>query len=176
MPVGAQPVSISKEIASAAARGVEERGETNGVPEHDVDSSRLVDLREILTTTKLRLLQQILASPTGALSAVELAARNIITESTIRDHLRELANRDEPIVKTLDPETNDPVPNGIPRKYYAVTEYGIGLLKQVGMYDQIGILYDIYEAADLQLPSADDRTVSIEDIEDYPHRPSPDWL
>lgn len=145
-------------------------------PEHDTDSDRLSDLRAILTETKIRLLQQILASPTGALSAVELAARNDITESTIRDHLRDLSQRDRPIVRTLDAETDDSVPNGIPRKYYAVTEYGIDLLKQVGLYEQIGILYDMYEAADLELPHADERPVAIEDIEAYEHRPTPGWL
>lgn len=74
---------------------------------------------------------------------------------------------------THDAGTDDPVPNGIPRKYYAVTEYGINLLKQVGLYEQVGILY---EAADLQLPDAGDRPVSIDDIEEYEHWPSPDWL
>ncbi|QKY18893.1 helix-turn-helix transcriptional regulator [Halolamina sp. CBA1230] len=143
---------------------------------HDVDGSLIDDLRAILGETKIRLLQQILASPTGALSAVELAARNSITESTIRDHLRELAEREEPIVTTLDAETDEPVPNGVPRKYYAVTEHGIDLLKRVGLYEQIGILYDMYEAADLRLPDAEDRPVSIERIEAYEHRPSPDWL
>lgn len=167
---------MSKEIASASVHGVSGSDAPGSMPGHDVDADRIGDLRDILNETKIRLLQQILASRTGALSAVELAARNEITESTIRDHLRELADRDEPIVLTLEAETDGPVPNGIPRKYYAVTEYGIGLLKQVGMYEQIGILYDVYEAADLRLPDADGRPVSIEDIEDYPHRPAPDWL
>jgi len=170
---GGELVCMSKEIASA--RG-EEGSNGPGAPGHDVDTDRIADLRDILNETKIRLLQQILASRTGALSAVELAARNMITESTIRDHLRELADRDDPIVTTLDTETDDPVPNGIPRKYYAVTEYGIDLLKQVGLYEQAGILYDMYEAADLRLPDAADRPVSIEDIEEYEHRPSPDWL
>lgn len=151
------------------------KGQT-GLPKHKMNADRLSDLRTILTETKARLLQQILASPTGALSAVELAARNDITESTIRDHLRDLTHRDRPIVQTLDAETDERVPNGIPRKYYAVTEYGIDLLKQVGLYEQIGILYDMYEAADLELPDADDRSVSIHDIEEYEHRPTPDWL
>lgn len=154
-----------------------DRGETQPeVPEHETDPDRLSDLRAILTETKVRLLQQILASPTGALSAVELAARNDITESTIRDHLRDLIERDRPIIRPLEAETDGRVPNGIPRKYYAVTEYGISLLKQVGLYEQIGILYDAYAAADLKLPDADERPVDINDIESYEHRPTPDWL
>lgn len=174
--VARQLVNMPEEIAPVSAG---DEGESNGpgnVPNHDVNTDRIGDLRDILNETKIRLLQQILASRTGALSAVELAARNQITESTIRDHLSELADRDKSIVTTLDAETDDPVPNGIPRKYYAVTEYGIDLLKQVGLYEQIGILYDMYEAADLQLPDAEDRPVNIEEIEEYEHRPSPDWL
>lgn len=153
----------------------DEEGETDK-PVHDVDTELIGDLRVILSETKIQLLQQLHASPTGALSAVELAARNAITESTIRDHLRELTDRERPIVTTLDATTNEPVPNGIPWKYYSVTEYGISLLKQIGMYEQIGILYDMYEAADLRLPDADERPVTIETIEEYEHRPSPDWL
>lgn len=69
-----------------------------------------------------------------------------------------------------------PVPNGIPRKYYTVPEYGIELLRQVNLYEQIGILYDMYEAADLSLPSSETRPVDIEEIEDFDYRPRPDWL
>jgi predicted ArsR family transcriptional regulator len=141
-----------------------------------LDADYLADLRVILTRPKVRLLQQILASPTGALSAVELAARNEITESTIRDHLRDLENRDEPVVTTLEVDIEGRVPNGVPRKYVAVTEYGVNLLKQVGLYEQIGIIYDMYEAADLKLSDIADRSISIADIETYPHRPEPDWL
>lgn len=144
--------------------------------EHGISREIVSDLQAILSETKIRLLQQILASDTAALGAVELAARNDITESTIRDHLRELADRDKQIVRTLDAETDDPVPNGIPRQYYAVTEYGIDLLKQIDMYEQVGLLYDMYSAADLALPDTEERPVGIEDIEQYEHRPSPDWL
>jgi DNA-binding CsgD family transcriptional regulator len=170
-----QQTCMSKELTRDVPSSDTNETQTE-FPEHETDTDRLSDLRAILTETKIRLLQQILASPTGALSAVELAARNDITESTIRDHLRDLSQRDRPIVRTLEAETDDSVPNGIPRKYYAVTEYGIDLLTQLGLYEQIGILYDMYEAADLELPDADERPVSIEDIETYEHRPTPDWL
>ncbi|NGM70269.1 hypothetical protein G6M89_14830 [Natronolimnobius sp. AArcel1] len=165
---------MSQDVSSSAAYLGGEDG-SGQVVEHNVDPDRLADLRAILTEPKARLLQQILASQTGALSAVELAARNEITESTIRDHLRNLQNRDPKIVTVLEADAS-PVPNGIPRKYYAVTEYGIGLLKQVNLYDQIGILYDMYEAAELELPDIGKRPVTIEEIEWYEHRPSPDWL
>lgn len=176
MMMGVQATCMSKEIQHASSAADESSSSKITLPEHELEANRLSDLRAILTQTKVRLLQQILASSTGALSAVELAARNDITESTIRDHLRDLAHRDDSIIQTMDAETDDPVPNGIPRKYYAVTEYGIDLLNQVGLYEQIGILYDMYEAADLELPDADDRPVSIHDIEAYEHRPTPDWL
>lgn len=38
----------------------------------------------------------------------------------------------------------DSIPNTIPRTDYAVSKYGIELLKQVGMYDGIAILYQVY--------------------------------
>ncbi|RBI59990.1 hypothetical protein DMJ13_20090 [halophilic archaeon] len=60
--------------------------------------------------------------------------------------------------------------------YFAVTEYSISLLKQADLYDQIGLLYDMYEAADLQLPDADNQPVTLDEIENYDHRPTPDWL
>jgi len=167
-----------EDLCMAGERSDVSKGDSSdgqgGRPEHGNDAERLRDLRAILTKTKVTLLQQMLASPTGALSAVELAARSEITESTIRDHLRDLTQRERPIVEVLEAETDDPVPNGIPRKYYAVSEYGIELLKQVGLYEQIGIIYDMYEAADLSVPA--DRPRDIEEIEGYEHRPTPEWL
>lgn len=145
------------------------------LPEHDIDQTRLAALRTILHPAKLRLLQQILASPTGALSAPELAARNEITDSTIRDHLQVLENHDPQIITALKP-TESPVPHGIPRRYYAVTNYGTNLLKQTGQYEPVGVLYDAYEAADLELPIQEDHPVTLEDIETYEHRPEPSWL
>ncbi|NGM69207.1 hypothetical protein G6M89_09335 [Natronolimnobius sp. AArcel1] len=145
------------------------------LPDHGFDDDRLDDLRTILMPAKTRILQQILASPTGALSAVELAARSTTTESTIRDHLRDLQDRTPEIITDLK-ASESPVPNGIPRKYFAVTEYGISLLKQVNLYDQIGVLYDMYEAADLELPNSDARPVTLAEIETYEYRPTPNWL
>ena len=91
------------------------------LPNHDIDESRLNDLRTVLSPTKLRLLQQILASPTGALSAPELAARNTITSSTIRDHISDLRDTDPQIITTLEP-TKSPVPAGAHARREAVPE------------------------------------------------------
>lgn len=146
------------------------------LPSHDLDTDSLDELGGNLSKPKIRLMQQILASPTGALSVIELTARNQITESTIRDHLRDLENREKPLVHALEVNTEGCIPRGIPRKYYAVSEIGIERLKQARLFDQVGILHDMYEAAELDLPNADDRAVTIEDVEAYPHRPTPDWL
>ncbi|WP_124190527.1 hypothetical protein [Natrarchaeobius oligotrophus] len=165
---------MPQDVSSSTTR-LDSKDASGKVVEHEVNPDRLAALRAILVEPKVRLLQQILASPTGALSAVELAARNEITESTIRDHLRDLQNQDPEIVTVLEANTS-PVPNGIPRKYYAVTECGVDLLKQVNLYEQIGILYDMYEAAELELPDSDERPVTITNIEKFEHRPSPTWL
>lgn len=146
-----------------------------GYPEHGLDEERMNDLRDVLIPTNARLIQQILASSSGALSVVELAARNSISESSIRDHLRDLKDRDRPIVTSLD-ACESSVPRGIPERYYAVTKHGINLLRQAHLYHQIGALYDMYQSAELQLPDEESREVSLEDIEAYEHRPRPDWL
>lgn len=91
----------------------------------------------------LRLLQQILAIEWGSLSARELAYRNPeITESTVRDHLREMATRDRPLVAKLNAKTRE---QNVPWTYYAVTEYAIELLKELGAYEGISVLYRMYE-------------------------------
>lgn len=132
------------------------------------DEDRLADLRYVLQPTRLRLLQQILATDWGSLSPAELAFRNPdVSESTIRDHLREMTNRDRPLTAKLT------VPEGkgeraVPRTFYAVTEYGIELLKSVDMYEGISLLYQAYESVE--------RPDEIREIERFDHRPEPDWL
>lgn len=130
------------------------------------DEERLADMRTVLEPRTLRILQQLLASETGALSPKEVAFRNSeITESTVRDHLRTLT--EEGLTEKLEPDI-DGIPNTIPRTYYAVSEYGIELLKQVGMYDGVAILYQVYREMD--------RPEGIREIEEWEHRPVPDWL
>ena len=130
------------------------------------DEERLADMRAVLEPRTLRILQQLLASETGALSPKEVAFRNPdVTESTVRDHLRTLT--EEGLTEKLEPDV-DSVPNSIPRTYYAVSEYGIELLKQVGMYDGVAILYQVYQEMD--------RPEDIQVIEEWEYRPVPDWL
>lgn len=139
---------------------------STGVPQIEYNEDHLRDLREVLSPPKLRLLQQILATEWGSLSARELAYRNPeLTESTIRDHLRALSTRERPFVAQLEAETKQ---KGVPWNYYAVTEYGIELLKKVDMYDGISLLYQAYQAME--------RTDEIQQIEEFKHRPTPDWL
>jgi len=49
-----------------------------------------------------------------------------------------------------------------------VSEYGVELLQQVGMYDGVAILYQVYREMD--------RPENIRAIEEWEHRPVPDWL
>lgn len=91
------------------------------------------------------LLQQILATDTASLSAVELAAFRDEDVEDVDERLERMANEDNPLVTTLD--IDHPVGVGVPSRFYAVTQHGIDLLKQARMYEQIGILYDSYRAA-----------------------------
>lgn len=49
-----------------------------------------------------------------------------------------------------------------------MTEYAIGLLKELGAYEGISVLYQMYEQME--------RTTDIERIEAFEYRPTPDWL
>jgi RIO-like serine/threonine protein kinase len=98
----------------------------------------------------VRLMQQLLASRHASLSLSELAARNQEGESELEEHLGDLMERG--LVTTLGEEST----------YYAVTDEGVDLLQQADLYDQIGILHDMYEAVG----------VGVEDGD----RPQPEWL
>lgn len=137
-------------------------------PAVSYDEDRLADLRYVLQPTRLRLLQQILATDWGSLSPAELAFRNPdVSESTVRDHLREMAQRDRPITAKLA-VAEGAREQGVPRTFYAVTEYGIELLRTVGMYEGLSLLYQVYANID--------RPDEIRSIEAFEHRPEPDWL
>jgi hypothetical protein len=133
------------------------------------DEQRIRDLRDLLEPRKVKLLQQILATEWGSLSPAELAVRNPeVTDSTIRDHLRTMAQRERPFVVKLEDEEQKHAGGDLPWTYYAVTEYGVELLEQTGFYDSITLLYQAYDAA--ETPE------EIRHIEAYDGRPTPDWL
>lgn len=146
--------------------GPDTASENAVTPSYDED--HLADLRYVLQPTRLQLLQQILATDWGTLSPAELAFRNPdVSESTIRDHLREMTQRDRPMTAKLT-VADGKGKRGIPRTFYAVTEYGIELLKSVGMYEGISLLYQLYENVE--------RPDEIRAIEAFEHRPEPEWL
>lgn len=131
------------------------------------DEDRLAAMRELLREHYLRIVQQILASDTGALSPKEVAFRNegIIAESTVRDHLHSL--HENGYIEKLEPEV-DTIPNTIPRTFYAASEFTIDLLKELGLWENLGMLYQIYDVLE--------RPDDIKAIEDWDERPVPDWI
>lgn len=131
------------------------------------DGDRLTAMRELLDEQNLRIVQQLLASETGALSPKEVAFRNrgVISESTVRDHLRALEEKG--FVEKLEPNV-ERIPNDIPRTFYAPSSMAIELLKQMGLWDNLGMLYQLYSALD--------RPQDIQRIKDWEHRPAPDWF
>lgn len=127
------------------------------------DTDQIRQMRAVLSETRLGLIQQVLASDSGALSVEELAYRNTdLNERTIDYHLRELA--DEGVVTRL--KADDPA-NDLPNTYWAVTETGVELLKRLGFYEEIAVL--------AEADSALTRTMRIKTIENFEGRPEPDW-
>lgn len=131
------------------------------------DEDRLAAIRELLEEHNLRIVQQLLASETGALSPKEVAFRNrgVISESTVRDHLRTLT--DHGFVEKLEPDV-DTIPNEMPRTFYAASPLAIELLKQIGLWDNLGMLYQLYSSLE--------RPADIQRIEEWEHRPTPEWI
>ena len=166
---GSSPSRIGKAIDPTAGDLLEvpeERPE--GVPPHSYDEERLADLRYVLQPTRLRLLQQILATDWASLSPAELTFRNPdVSESTVRDHLREMTQRERPITAKLT-VTDGNGRRDVPRTYYAVTEHGVDLLQSVDAYEGISLLYQLYESVE--------RPDEIRKIEEFDHRPEPEWL
>ncbi|SDR16813.1 hypothetical protein [Halopelagius longus] len=131
------------------------------------DGNRLGAMRELLEEHKLRIVQQLLASETGALSPKEVAFRNegLISESTVRDHLRTLTEKG--FVEKLEPDVES-IPNEMPRTFYAASKFAIELLQQMGLWENLGMLYQIYDSLD--------RPEDIQRIEEWDGRPTPNWL
>lgn len=137
------------------------------VVEELYDEERLEAKRELLEEHNLRIVQQLLASDTGALSPKEVAFRNegIISESTVRDHLRELTEKE--FVRKLEPDVES-IPNTMPRTFYAASPLTIELLQEMGLWENLGMLYQIYDSLD--------RPEEIRQIEEWERRPIPDWI
>ena len=134
---------------------------------HVYDSDRLSKMRQLLEEHNLRIIQQLLSSDTGALSPREVAFRNegLISDSTVRDHLRHLVEIG--LAEKLEPNV-ELIPNRMPRTFYAASPLAIKLLKEMGLWNTLRVLYQIYSALD--------RPDDIEAIENWSDRPSPDWL
>jgi len=116
--------------------------EGSSVSDLQLDTERLDRLRVLLNETRLRLLQQILASDEGALSVEELAYRNTDrSEQTIDYHLRELEDYD--VVTRL--KADDPR-NDLPSTYWAVTDIGMKVLQQLGFYEEIAVVSEADDA------------------------------
>ena len=121
---------------------------------------------------KVRIMQQILATATGTLSIPEISVRNNMEEEEVRDLLTELKQHNPALITRLHPDVTPP--KQYPSVYVAITEHGINALKEAGLYDQIGLLYGAYDAADIELP--DNLDVTIGELENWEHRPTPDWI
>ncbi|MEZ3116342.1 winged-helix domain-containing protein [Halobaculum sp. MBLA0147] len=115
-----------------------------------------------LAQTCWRLVQQILAHETGALSVEELSYRNPeIERETVDYHLRKLEAQ-----SLTERHSVDGGPNELPSTYWAVTECGVRRLDDLGFYDEVAVL----EVADDAL----ERTDRIERIEQFEERPAVD--
>ena len=132
------------------------------------------DLSALLEEKNLGLVQQLVASHTASLSLPELVARNRDTpEGKLQDRINNLCSRDRPLVIEIEPGVQ--VPSGYPQVYFAASERAVDLLKQISLYEGCYRLMRLYEAAQLELPEDWEQGVSVEDIEDYEHRPIPEW-
>ena len=134
------------------------------------DEQQLEDQRAVLEPTRLKIMQTILATEWGSLSAPEIAVRVSVSESTVRDRLREMVERERPFVKkyVVAEEARE---QNVPWTFFGVTEYGADLLKEVGMYDVITALYQLYSRLDYG-----EEADRIRRIEKFENRPNPDWL
>jgi hypothetical protein len=140
----------------------------------DIDSAS-EDLEMLLEERYLGLIQQLVGSPTASLSLPELAARNPdVPESTLYSRLNRLAERERPLVVKLEPDVES-VPKGYPQVYYAASERAVDFLREIGLFEGTYRLLKLYEHANLEHPNSDEREITIEDIEEYEHRPIPEW-
>lgn len=113
-------------------------------------------------SNEIRILQQLLANEWACLTVSELAFRNDdLTRKEVGDILSSLSDRQEPLVEKLDTKDGDKR-NSV--EFYTVTQEGISLLKDIGAYSGITLLYQMYENME-ESPNRD-----------YNDRPTPHWL
>lgn len=122
----------------------------------------------VLEPSRLRILQAILATQSGSLTIPEIAYRVQRSESEVHAFLEEMMARERPFVVALEVPVENREPE-IPSTFYAPTEYSMELLKEVGIYDAITVLYQMYERMV-------NRPEEVEVIREFEYRPSPDWL
>jgi len=123
---------------------------------------KLEEFRTLLDRTRLIIVQQTLAHDTGVLCRAELAARNPdVNRSTLQYHLDTLVESG-----ILTKETPPEIKRDLPSVFYAVSERGIDLLKQLNLYDEIAVWNDVYSQV-----STPDELQEIEAMD----RPEPDW-
>jgi len=131
---------------------------TEAVPSED----ELAEFRTLLDRTRLIIVQQTLAHDSGVLCRAELAARNPdVNESTLQYHLDTLVENGL-LTKETPPETK----RDLPSVFYAVSERGIALLKQLNLYDEIAVWNELYSTV-----STPDELKEIEAMD----RPEPGW-
>jgi hypothetical protein len=93
-PGTASDAKVDRAIQQIHSASEEPSSSSSGAPEIAeqvrklYDEDRLAAMRDLLEKHHLRIVQQLLASDTGALSPMEVAFRNegIVSESTVRDH------------------------------------------------------------------------------------------
>jgi len=115
-------------------------GRVAAVAEAVPSEEELEEFRTLLDRTRLIIVQQTLAHDSGVLCRAELAARNPdVNESTLQYHLDTLVEKGI-LSKEMPSETK----RDLPSVFYAVSERGIDLLKQLNLYDEIAVWNELY--------------------------------
>jgi len=149
------------DFESSSDSGVIE-GKSDALDEAVPSAEKLADLSWMLDRTRCIILQQILAHDSGVLCEPELAARNRdVNQSTLQHNIDILVDRG-----ILTEQTAPEDKGNLPSVFYAVSEHGIELLKQVNLYDGIAVWKQVYSQA-----STPEKLTKIEEM----NRPEPDW-
>lgn len=129
--------------------------------------TRFDDHRAILEPSRLKIVQVILATDWASLSVPEIVYRVPLTKDEVVESLHEMMDRERPFIVSLDVPVEHREPN-LPDTFYAVSEYGVQVLKEVRMYSMLTVLYQVFVR--LEPPE------HIRAIEEFSHRPVPEWI